>query len=71
MRQRDENLLVVAAVQGYAERHSIPGHQAFELLRSNGVLQTVRDNYATLHTQGLWESADFAEDVMRLKQAQG
>lgn len=69
VRHRDENLLVVAAVQGYSERHSISGRQAFELLRSNGVLKMVRDNYATLHTQGMWESADFAEDVMRLRRS--
>jgi hypothetical protein len=67
VRERDENLLVVAAVQGYAARHAIPGGEAFDLLRSNGVLAMIRHNYATLHTQAFWESADFAEDVMRVR----
>jgi uncharacterized protein (DUF2249 family) len=56
VRRRGENLLVVAAVQGYSERHSISGRQAFEVLRSGGVLEMVRDHYPTLHTQGLQES---------------
>jgi hypothetical protein len=29
-----------------------------------GLLQRIRDNYATLHTQSLEDSVDFADDVM-------
>jgi hypothetical protein len=70
LRERDENLLVVAAVQGYSSRHAISDHRAFELLRANGVLKLIREHYSTLHTQSLSESAEFAEDVMRWKQAE-
>ena len=63
-RTRDENLLVVAAVEGYSRRHHICGHETIELFRQHGLLQLIRDNYPTLHTQSLDESVGFAEDVL-------
>jgi hypothetical protein len=61
---RDENLLVVAAVEGYSRRHHIPTSETIELFSSKGLLQLIRENYPVLHTQSLDESADFAEDVL-------
>ncbi|MDR0627661.1 MAG: DUF3791 domain-containing protein [Bifidobacteriaceae bacterium] len=63
-RTRDENLLVVAAVEGYSRRHQRPAREAIDLMSRTGVLQVIRRNYRTLHSQSLEESADFAEDVL-------
>jgi hypothetical protein len=63
-RTRDENLLVVAAVEGYSRRHHLPASQTIATFAGVGLLQVIRDNYAVLHTQGLDEAVDFAEDVL-------
>jgi len=62
-RTRDENLLVVAAVEGYARRHHLPAREVVENFARCGLLRLIRDNYPALHTQSLEESVDFAEDV--------
>ena len=64
MRAQDENLLVVAAVEGYSRRHHLPTKKVIELFVSCGLLQLIRQNYPTLHTQSLDDRVDFAEDVL-------
>ena len=61
---RDENLLVVAAVEGYSRRHHIPASEAIDMFYNRGLLRLIRENYPVLHTQSLDESVDFAEDVL-------
>ena len=61
---RDENLLVVAAVEGYSRRHRVPARETIEMFLRVGLLQRIRDNYPVLHTQSLDESVEFVEDVL-------
>lgn len=68
--ERDENLIVVYAVDEYAKRHSIPTADAYALFRRYDVITALRENYNTLHTQALDESADFAADVLRRRQGE-
>jgi hypothetical protein len=64
-RERDENLLVVAAVQSYSLKHDIPACETVALFQSKGIIDLIRSNYDVLHTQSLSESASFAEDVLK------
>ncbi|MDR0284835.1 MAG: DUF3791 domain-containing protein [Propionibacteriaceae bacterium] len=63
-RARDENLLVVAAVEGYSRRRRVPARDTILTFASVGLLRLIRDSYPVLHTQSLDESVDFAEDVL-------
>jgi hypothetical protein len=63
-KDHDENLLIVAAVEGYSHLHGISASKAFDLLDEQGVLALVRKNYKALHTQSLDETVGFVEDVM-------
>ncbi|MDR1264029.1 MAG: DUF3791 domain-containing protein [Propionibacteriaceae bacterium] len=63
-RTRDENLLVVAAVEGYSRRHHVPARETIQTFARQGLLRLIRDNYPVLHTQSLDESVAFAEDVL-------
>jgi len=65
--ERDKNLMVVAAAEGYAVRHDMPTQSAFALLSKYGVTEAIRRHYNTLHTQSLDESVYFAEDMMKWK----
>jgi hypothetical protein len=62
--EQDENLLVVAAVEGYARRHQLSARDTFDLFERRGVISLVRKHFGTLHTQAMEESVDFAEDVL-------
>jgi hypothetical protein len=61
---RKKNLIVVAAIDRYADMHGIGNLEAFELFKRFGVLKLLRDNYDTLHTQDLFEGASFANDYI-------
>jgi len=63
-KERDANLLVVAAVQGYSLKHGIPASKTAELFFRKGLFDIIRSNYEVLHTQSLDTSASFAEDVL-------
>jgi len=65
--QRDKNLLVIAAVEGYARRHNISAEETFALFKKYQVTDDIRNCYGTLHTQSLDESVYFAEDVLAWK----
>jgi hypothetical protein len=67
--QRDRNLLVVAAVEGYARRHKIPARETLELFLKHGITESIRRCYETLHTQDLSECVLFAEDILNRKSA--
>jgi len=60
----DENLLVVAAVEGYSRRHRIPAAEVLDLFTRHGLLRLIRQHYRTLCTMSLDEGVDFAEDVL-------
>jgi hypothetical protein len=62
--QRDENLMLVAAIEQYAQKHRIPTADSFAIFKQYGVNTLIRKHYNTLHTQPLEESFYFAEDVI-------
>jgi hypothetical protein len=64
-KQRDENLLVVVAVEEYARKYCMPTIAVIQLFERCNVLPLIRRNYATLHTQDLSETVAFAEDIVK------
>ena len=63
-RERQENLIIVAAVDGYATMHNISPVQAYEVFDHYDLFDILRENYDTLHTQDLFEGAQFADDYI-------
>ena len=62
--ERNENLIIVAAVERYASMHGIVTVEAFDLFKRYDLFSILRENYETLHTQGLFEGAFFADDYI-------
>ncbi|MDR2901462.1 MAG: DUF3791 domain-containing protein [Treponema sp.] len=62
--ERDQNLMLVYAVEGYSMRHSVSEKETLSLFRKYGITHLIRKNYNALHTQDLDESISFAEDVL-------
>ena len=62
--EREQNLMIVYAVEGYSQRHKMPEKDVLTLFRENGINRLIRKNYNALHTQGLDESISFAEDIL-------
>ena len=67
-RQRDENLMLVAAVEQYAQKYGISTIKSLALFRQYGIAALLRRHYNALHTQPLEESFYFAEDIIKRKQ---
>jgi hypothetical protein len=67
-RERDENLMIVYAVEGYSQRHKLPETEVMSIFQERGILNLIRKNYNALHTQDLDESISFAEDILSWKQ---
>lgn len=63
-RERDENLMVVAAVEGYSLKTGLAPVEAFDIFKRNGVFAKIRESYDALHTQSLNESVEFAADIL-------
>ena len=61
----DKNLLVVTAIQGYAENHNMPESEVYEKFQTNNIITLIRNEYEALHTQPLEETVGFVEDVMK------
>ena len=61
---RDENLMLVAAVERYAQKHRIPTADSFEIFRKYDINTLIRKHYNALHTQPLDESFYFADDII-------
>jgi hypothetical protein len=62
--EREKNLIIVAAIDRYAEVHGISNLEAYERFKQFDLFRVLRDNYDTLHTQDLFEGAAFAEDYI-------
>jgi hypothetical protein len=62
---RDENLMLITAIERYAQRHCISTAKSFDIFRQYGINQLIRKHYNALHTQPLDESFYFAEDVIK------
>lgn len=63
--ENDKNLMVVEAIEGYALNHGMQPREVFLLFRNNGILELLRTQYKTLHTQSMEESIYFVEDILR------
>jgi hypothetical protein len=63
-RERIENLILTAAIDGYATMHDISLLETVDLFKRFGVFGLLRDNYETLHTQAPYESAAFADSYI-------
>jgi hypothetical protein len=59
-----QNLILVAAVDGYAHTHNMSPVEAFDTFERYGLFEILRENYETLHTQELFEGARFADDYI-------
>jgi len=66
-RLRDENLMIVVAVEEYSHKYKLTPQDALSLFMQNGIHNLIRKNYEALHTQSLEESFYFAEDVLARK----
>jgi shikimate 5-dehydrogenase len=66
--ERDQNLMLVYAVEGYSMRHNMSEKEVFALFRQYGINHLIRKHYNALHTQDLDESISFAEDILLRKQ---
>ena len=62
--ERNKNLIIVAAVERYADMHGIGVVEAFDLFKRYDLFSILRENYDTLHTQDLFEGALFADDYI-------
>jgi hypothetical protein len=67
--KHDENLLVVFAVEEYARRHGISAYETLGLFLKFGITESIRQCYETLHTQDIYETVSFAEDILKRKSA--
>jgi len=65
--ERDQNLMLVYAVEGYSQRHNLSEKYVMSLFLKHGINYLIRKNYNTLHTQDLDEAISFAEDVLSWK----
>jgi len=65
--QNDKNLLVVVVVEEYARRHKIPANEALGVFIKFGITESIRQCNETLHTQDIYESVSFAEDIITRK----
>lgn len=61
----DSNLLVVTAVEGYAQNHQMSESEVYAKFEKYKIIPLIRQQYEALHTQPLEETVDFVEDVMK------
>jgi len=66
--ERDQNLMLVYAIEGYSHRHNLPVKDVAALFRKHEINNMIRKNFNALHTQDLDESISFAEDILSWKQ---
>jgi hypothetical protein len=63
-KEREQNLIIVAALDGFAEQQGIALREAALLFKRYDIFEVLRNNYETLHTQDLFEGARFAHDYI-------
>jgi hypothetical protein len=61
---RELNLMLVYATEGYAKRHNISENEAFNIFKQYGINNYFRKYYGVLHTQDFDEDIFFAEDLI-------
>ena len=65
--ERDQNLMIVYAVEGYSQNHNMPEKDVLLLFQKYEINQSIREHYKVLHTLGFEEGISFAEDVLSWK----
>jgi len=66
--ERDENLMIVVAVEEYSHKYNLTPQDTLSLFMHNSITDLIRKNYGVLHTQNLDEGFRFAEDILARKQ---
>ncbi|MDR3000544.1 MAG: DUF3791 domain-containing protein [Fibromonadaceae bacterium] len=66
--ERDENLMIVVAVEEYSHKYNLTPQDTLLLFMQNNINNLIRKNYGALHTQSLDEGFRFAEDILARKQ---
>jgi hypothetical protein len=69
--ERDENLMIVVAVEGYSHKHNISPQDTLSLFIRNDINRLIRKNSWALSTQAFDEPLLFAEDVLTRKLKDG
>lgn len=64
-KERDANLIFVAAVEEYGLRHQMQVKDVLSLFAEYNIFSMLRLQYEVLHTMDLGEGADFAESVLQ------
>lgn len=62
--EMDTNLLVITAVEGYAQNHQMSESDVYAEFNKYKIISLIREQYEALHTQPLEDTVDFVEDVM-------
>ena len=62
--ERTKNLIIVAAVEKYADMHEISVIEAYDRFKTFGLFEILRSQYEVLRTQDLFEGARFADDYI-------
>ena len=66
--EKDENLIIIGTIEGFAFNHNISSSNAFKIFEKYDLIKLIRSQYDVLHTQSLEESIGFIEDVVRRKE---
>ena len=62
---KDCNFIVIAAVEGYAQKHGLTVADVITLFNQHDIISAIRSQYAILHMLDLDEAEGFAEDLLK------
>ena len=54
-------------MEEYAKKYGITAYEALSIFIKFGITESIRQCYETLHTQDIYESLSFAEDILKRK----
>ena len=61
----DCTFLVIAAVEGYAQKHGLAVADVIKLFNQHDIISAIRSQYPVLHMLDLDEAEGFAEDLLK------
>ena len=61
---KDCNFIVIAAVEGYAQKHGLTVTDVIKLFNQHDIISAIRSQYSVLHLLDLDEAVEFAEDML-------
>ena len=62
---KDCNFLVIAVVEGYAQKHGLTVADVIKLFNQHDIISAIRSQYSVLHMLDLDEAEGFAEDLLK------